>query len=94
MKGGDLDNAIVIMERDVTQQELDRIADLFHHEHIKLNGQKGILNNLELRFNNEPARHKLLDMVGDLTLVGRPIKGKILATRPGHSSNVHCFRKR
>ena len=88
VKGGDLDNAIVIMERDVTQQELDRIADLFHHEHIKLNGQKGILNNLELRFNNEPARHKLLDMVGDLTLVGRPIKGKILATRPGHSSNV------
>jgi UDP-3-O-[3-hydroxymyristoyl] N-acetylglucosamine deacetylase/3-hydroxyacyl-[acyl-carrier-protein] dehydratase len=88
VKGGDLDNAIVIMDRDVTQQELDRIADLFHHEHIKLNGQKGILNNLKIHFSNEPARHKLLDLVGDLTLVGKPIKGKIIATRPGHSSNV------
>ncbi|HPR32064.1 MAG TPA: bifunctional UDP-3-O-[3-hydroxymyristoyl] N-acetylglucosamine deacetylase/3-hydroxyacyl-ACP dehydratase [Prolixibacteraceae bacterium] len=88
VKGGDLDNAIVIMERDVTQAELDRIADLFHHEHVKLNGQKGILNNLSLHFDNEPARHKLLDIVGDLSLVGKPIKGKIIATRPGHSSNV------
>ena len=88
VKGGDLDNAIVIMDRDVTQQELDRIADLFHHEHIKLNGQKGILNNLKVHFSNEPARHKLLDLIGDLTLVGKPIKGKIIATRPGHSSNV------
>jgi UDP-3-O-[3-hydroxymyristoyl] N-acetylglucosamine deacetylase/3-hydroxyacyl-[acyl-carrier-protein] dehydratase len=88
VKGGDLDNAIVIMDRDVSQLELDRIADLFHHEHIKLNGQKGILNNLKLHFDNEPARHKLLDLIGDLTLVGRPIKGKIIATRPGHSSNV------
>ena len=88
VKGGDLDNAIVIMDRDVNQQELDRIADLFHHEHIKLNGQKGILNNLELHFNNEPARHKLLDIIGDLSLVGRPIKGKIIANRPGHSANT------
>lgn len=88
VKGGDLDNAIVIMDRDVNQHELDRIADLFHHEHIKLNGNKGILNNLKLHFDNEPARHKLLDVVGDLTLLGKPIKGKIIATRPGHSSNV------
>lgn len=89
VKGGDLDNAIVIMDRDVDQNELDRIADLFHHEHInKLNGQKGILNNLQLQFDNEPARHKLLDVIGDLTLVGRQIKGKIIATRPGHTSNV------
>jgi len=88
VKGGDVDNAIVIMDRDVSQKELDRIADLFHHEHIKLNGQKGILNNLSLHFNNEPARHKLLDLVGDLTLVGKQIKGKIIATRPGHFSNV------
>jgi UDP-3-O-[3-hydroxymyristoyl] N-acetylglucosamine deacetylase / 3-hydroxyacyl-[acyl-carrier-protein] dehydratase len=76
------------MDRDVSQIKLDRIADLFHHEHIKLNGQKGILNNLSLHFNNEPARHKLLDLTGDLLLVGKPIKGKIIATRPGHSSNV------
>jgi UDP-3-O-[3-hydroxymyristoyl] N-acetylglucosamine deacetylase / 3-hydroxyacyl-[acyl-carrier-protein] dehydratase len=88
VKGGDVDNAIIIMDRDVSQTELDRIADLFHHEHIKLNGQKGILNNLTLHFDNEPARHKLLDLVGDLSLVGKPIKGKIIATRPGHSSNV------
>jgi len=88
VKGGDLDNAIVILDRDIAQLELDRIADLFHHEHIKLNGQKGILNNLKLHFDNEPARHKLLDLIGDLTLVGRSIKGKIIATRPGHSSNV------
>ncbi|MCF8359422.1 MAG: bifunctional UDP-3-O-[3-hydroxymyristoyl] N-acetylglucosamine deacetylase/3-hydroxyacyl-ACP dehydratase [Prolixibacteraceae bacterium] len=88
VKGGDLDNAIVIMERDVTQAELDRIADLFHHEHVKLNGQKGILNNLDLHFDNEPARHKLLDIIGDLTLVGKPVKGKIIATRPGHFSNI------
>jgi UDP-3-O-[3-hydroxymyristoyl] N-acetylglucosamine deacetylase / 3-hydroxyacyl-[acyl-carrier-protein] dehydratase len=88
VKGGDVDNAIIIMDRDVSQKELDRIADLFHHEHIKLNGQKGILNNLSLHFNNEPARHKLLDLAGDLVLVGKSIKGKIIATRPGHSSNV------
>lgn len=88
VKGGDIDNAIVIMDRDVTQEELDRIADLFHHEHIKLNGSKGILNNLELHFSNEPARHKLLDVIGDLTLLGRPIKGKIIANRPGHSANT------
>jgi UDP-3-O-[3-hydroxymyristoyl] N-acetylglucosamine deacetylase/3-hydroxyacyl-[acyl-carrier-protein] dehydratase len=88
VKGGDVDNAIVIMDRDVSQKELDRIADLFHHEHIKLNGQKGILNNLTLHYDNEPARHKLLDLTGDLVLVGRPIKGKIIATRPGHFSNI------
>ncbi len=88
VKGGDVDNAIIIMDRDITQKELDRIADLFHHEHVKLNGQKGILNNLNLHFNNEPARHKLLDIVGDLNLVGKPIKGKIIATRPGHNANI------
>lgn len=88
VKGGDLDNAIVIMDRDVTQEELNRIADLFHHEHVKLNGNKGILNNLKLHFSNEPARHKLLDVLGDLSLLGRPIKGKIIATRPGHSANT------
>ncbi|MBN2806521.1 MAG: bifunctional UDP-3-O-[3-hydroxymyristoyl] N-acetylglucosamine deacetylase/3-hydroxyacyl-ACP dehydratase [Prolixibacteraceae bacterium] len=88
VKGGDLDNAIVIMDRNVSQEELDRIADLFHHEHIKLNGQQGILNNLKLHFTNEPARHKLLDVIGDLTLLGRPIKGKIIASRPGHSANT------
>ena len=88
VKGGDLDNAIVIMDRDVNQKELDRIADLFHHEHIRLNGQQGILNNLKLHFSNEPARHKLLDVIGDLSLIGKPLKGKIIASRPGHSANT------
>ena len=92
VKGGDLDNAIVIMDRDVNQQELDRIADLFHHEHVKLNGNKGILNNLKLHFSNEPARHKLLDVIGDLSLIGRPVKGKIIANRPGHSANTQFAR--
>lgn len=88
VKGGDLDNAIVIIDREVTQNELDRIADLFQHEHIKLKNNRGILNNIDLHFANEPARHKLLDLVGDLTLVGKPIKGRIIATRPGHGANV------
>lgn len=87
VKGGDLDNAIVIVDRAITQIELDRIADLFKHEHVEVKSQ-GILNNVDLHFQNEPARHKLLDIVGDLTLVGKKIKGRIIATRPGHSSNV------
>ncbi len=87
VKGGDLDNAIVIIDRAITQDELNRIADLFKHEHVEVKSQ-GILNNVDLHFQNEPARHKLLDIVGDLTLVGKKIKGRIIATRPGHSSNV------
>lgn len=91
IKGGDLDNAIVIVEREVSQDELDRLADLFNKPRVKVKNQ-GVLNNIELKFSNEPARHKLLDVVGDLALVGHPIKGKILATRPGHSSNVEFAR--
>ncbi len=92
VRGGDLDNAIVIIDREISQTELDRIADLFHHAHIKLKNEGGILNNLQLHFENEPARHKLLDLIGDLTLVGKRIKGRIIATRPGHSSNVQFAR--
>ncbi len=87
IKGGDLENAIVIMEKEVPQVELDRIADLFNKPHIKV-GPKGFLNNLDLHFDNETARHKLLDMVGDLALVGPRIKGKIMAMRPGHQANT------
>jgi UDP-3-O-[3-hydroxymyristoyl] N-acetylglucosamine deacetylase/3-hydroxyacyl-[acyl-carrier-protein] dehydratase len=92
IKGGDLQNAIVIVERKVTQEELDRLADLFNQPRVQVKSQ-GVLNNLELRFQNEPARHKLLDLLGDLALVGMPIKGKILATRPGHYSNVEFAKK-
>ncbi len=87
IKGGDLENAIVIMENKVPQSELDRIADLFNKPHIAVKPE-GYLNNLELRYNNEIARHKLLDLMGDLALVGMPIKGKIVATRPGHYANT------
>lgn len=87
IKGGDLSNAIVIIDRDVTQEELDRLADLFNHEHVSVKAQ-GILNNVDLQFENECARHKLLDVIGDLSLAGRHIKGRIIATKPGHSANT------
>ncbi len=87
VKGGDLDNAIVIMDQEMHQDELNRIADLFHHEHIQVN-EIGILNNLKLRFDNECARHKVLDLIGDLALLGKRIKGRIIARRPGHLANT------
>ncbi|MGM0503337.1 MAG: bifunctional UDP-3-O-[3-hydroxymyristoyl] N-acetylglucosamine deacetylase/3-hydroxyacyl-ACP dehydratase [Bacteroidota bacterium] len=86
IKGGDLQNAIVIMENEVSQEELDRMADLFNKPHVKV--KEGILNNVDLRFSNEPARHKLLDVLGDLSLIGQPVLGKIVASRPGHYSNT------
>ena len=86
IKGGDLDNAIIIVDHDVPQEEIDRLAILFNQPKIEV--KEGILNNLELRYSNEPARHKLLDLVGDLALVGRWFKAKIIATRPGHMANV------
>jgi UDP-3-O-[3-hydroxymyristoyl] N-acetylglucosamine deacetylase/3-hydroxyacyl-[acyl-carrier-protein] dehydratase len=87
IKGGDLSNAIVFVNRVISQEELDRLAKLFNKPSVKVL-KKGILNNLELYFENEPARHKLLDVVGDLTLVGAPLKAHIIAKRPGHTSNV------
>ncbi len=86
VKGGDLDSAIVIMDRPVSQEELDHIADLFNHKRVEIKPQGGILNNIELQYNNECARHKLLDVIGDLTLAGKRIKGRIIATKPGHSA--------
>lgn len=86
IKGGDLQNAIVIMENEVSQEELDRMADLFNKPHVKV--KEGILNNIDLRFSNEPARHKLLDVLGDLSLIGQPVLGKIVASRPGHYANT------
>ncbi len=88
VKGGDLDNAIVIMDRVVGQEELDRIADLFNHEHVEIKKDQGILNNLDLQFDNECARHKLLDVIGDLSLAGMRIKGRIIANKPGHKINT------
>jgi UDP-3-O-[3-hydroxymyristoyl] N-acetylglucosamine deacetylase/3-hydroxyacyl-[acyl-carrier-protein] dehydratase len=91
IKGGDLDNAIVILEKEVDQAEIDRIAKLFNRPGITKH-TAGILNNTELRYPNEPARHKLLDILGDLSLVGIPIKGKVVATRPGHYANTRLAR--
>ena len=91
IKGGDVDNAIVIVDRKVEQEELDHLADLFNKPKVKVQPE-GILNNVDLRFPNEPARHKLLDLIGDLALVGRWFKAKIIATRPGHQSNNEFAR--
>lgn len=91
IKGGDLDNAIVIMDRKVSQDELDRLAELFQKPRIKVKPE-GVLNNIDLHFPNEPARHKLLDMIGDLSLIGMPFKGKIIAQRPGHHANTEFAR--
>ena len=87
IKGGDLDNAIVIVEKVIDEKKLKDISQLLGKKNIKVDKQ-GILNNIKLKYNNEPARHKLLDIVGDLALLGRPIKGHIIAARPGHKSNI------
>ncbi len=86
IKGGDLDNAVVIYERQMTQENLDKLADVMKVEHRDAT-KLGYLNNKPLVWPNEPARHKLLDIIGDLALIGRPIKGRIIATRPGHTVN-------
>ncbi|MBL7914017.1 MAG: bifunctional UDP-3-O-[3-hydroxymyristoyl] N-acetylglucosamine deacetylase/3-hydroxyacyl-ACP dehydratase [Bacteroidia bacterium] len=92
IKGGDLNNAIVVVDRPVSQQKLDELATLFNKPHVEIK-EKGILNNVQLHFQNEPARHKLLDIVGDLALIGMPIKAHILAARPGHAANVEFAKK-
>ncbi|MDC1266410.1 bifunctional UDP-3-O-[3-hydroxymyristoyl] N-acetylglucosamine deacetylase/3-hydroxyacyl-ACP dehydratase [Crocinitomicaceae bacterium] len=90
IKGGDLDNAIVMVERQqVSQEELSKLAKLLGKEDLKISVEGiGVLNTTKLQFENEPARHKLLDIVGDLALIGKPIKAHILAARPGHYGNV------
>ncbi len=87
IKGGDLSNAIVFVNRIISQGELDRLAKLFNKPSVKVLN-KGILNNLDLHFENEPARHKLLDVIGDLSLIGMSLKAHIIAKKPGHSTNI------
>lgn len=87
IKGGDLTNAIVIADQLVPQERLDKLAKRMGKETVEVT-QKGILNTLDLKFHNEPARHKLLDVMGDISLLGVPIRGRILATKPGHGANV------
>jgi UDP-3-O-[3-hydroxymyristoyl] N-acetylglucosamine deacetylase/3-hydroxyacyl-[acyl-carrier-protein] dehydratase len=92
IQGGDLNNAIVVVDRVVSEDELDDLAKLFNKPKVEVQTE-GILNNIELHHKNEPARHKLLDVIGDLALVGRPIKAQILAARPGHAANVAFAKK-
>lgn len=87
IKGGDLDNAIVIYDKEMTQEKLDHISDLMGVEHKQVS-ELGFINNRPLQFDNEPARHKLLDVLGDTSLIGRPLKGRIIACRPGHKINT------
>jgi UDP-3-O-[3-hydroxymyristoyl] N-acetylglucosamine deacetylase/3-hydroxyacyl-[acyl-carrier-protein] dehydratase len=87
IKGGDMNNAIVIADRKMEQEELDALAKKMGKPSIKVDSE-GVLNTVKLHFQNEPARHKLLDVIGDLALIGKPIKGKIVATKPGHTANV------
>ena len=91
IKGGDINNAIVVVDRPVPEKKLEYLAKVFNKP--KVTAERGFLNNAKLRFQNEPARHKLLDIVGDLALVGAPLKGHILAARPGHVANVAFARK-
>ena len=92
IKGGDLNNAIVVVDKPISQDKLDELAQLFNKPSVQIK-EKGILNNVQLHFQNEPARHKLLDIIGDLALIGQPIQGHILAARPGHAANVEFAKK-
>ncbi len=92
IKGGDINNAIVIVDKPVDAEEMTRLAKAFKRDKVEVKTE-GYLNNLELRFPNEPARHKLLDVIGDLSLIGYPIKARIIANRPGHSTNIEFAKK-
>ncbi len=87
IKGGDIDNAIVIVDKKMSKEDFNQLATKLDRTDVQM-GDSGILNNTKLNFKNEPARHKLLDLIGDMALVTRPIRGKIIATKPGHTSNV------
>lgn len=91
IKGGDLDNAIVIYERETTQEKMDQLCHLTHAEWHDAR-ELGYIQHKPLVWDNEPARHKLLDIIGDLSLVGQPIRGHVVATKPGHSINTKFAR--
>ncbi len=93
IRGGELENAIVIVDKETSKKEIDHLAELFDKPKLDVVPQYGILNNLELYYPNEPARHKLLDLLGDIALLGKRMKAKVFATRPGHSSNIEFAKK-
>ena len=86
IRGGDLDNAIVIYDEEIPQESIDKLCDLMKVPHMKLD-RLGYINPTPLKWDNEPARHKLMDVIGDMALIGRPLKGRVVAERPGHSIN-------
>ncbi len=92
IKGGDLDSALVFVDRDLKDDDIHRLKKIFDIEEYVELGSNGILNNKTLRFKNEPCRHKLLDLIGDLALTGVNIKAQILAARPGHQNNIEFAR--
>ena len=93
IRGGALDNAVVIIDKVIDNTEMERLKDLFGIEQNIIQGANGILNGKVLRFKNEPVRHKTLDLIGDLALLGIPIKGHVTAARAGHASNVEFVKK-
>lgn len=92
IKGGDLENAIVFVDEDLTEEQRKTLASQLGKDDVKIH-RSGVLNEHDLKYSNEAARHKLLDLIGDLSLVGRPIKGRIIATRSGHGSNTAFARQ-
>ena len=92
IKGGDLDNALVVYDQAMEQADLDKLADLMGvpHKHVS---ELGYISNIPLAYENEPARHKLMDVLGDLALIGRPLKGYVIATKPGHTINTTFSKK-
>lgn len=93
IKGGDVDNAVVIVDHKASEEELEKLRKKIGLKHKITIGESSILNNKELRYKNEPVRHKLLDLLGDLALIGAPLKAQILAARPGHRANVEFAKQ-
>lgn len=93
IQGGNLDNAVVIVDKEIDRKEADRLRNLFGIKRAISLGANGILNGKKLRFNNEPVRHKTLDLIGDLALLGVPVRGHVIAARSGHAANVELVKK-
>ena len=92
VKGGDVDNAIVFVAQMPDQKVLDQLSAFFNRKNLKVT-ENGVLDNVELHYSNEPARHKLLDLIGDLYLLGKPLKGRVYASHPGHFANTEFAKK-
>jgi UDP-3-O-[3-hydroxymyristoyl] N-acetylglucosamine deacetylase/3-hydroxyacyl-[acyl-carrier-protein] dehydratase len=92
IKGGTLDNALVIVDKKIAENDVEHLRELFNIEENLISGANGILNGKVLRFKNEPVRHKTLDLIGDLALLGVPIQGHVTAARSGHASNVEFVK--